>query len=455
MGSLLNKLKTSGCETKACVILEGLLAALQLEGADFTACAADLDNAWQTIPTAMRLFEAGGAENIKKGMAQIGGFLTQSAEAVGNCGISDLGDILEDTATKLGDKGVATDIGEVVQVLVEGSDVTLDFSKLLADFKASQWSSVGHDLGTLSTWLKSTDCTTFVCKLTEGLLQAAAIPFQNLKACETDLSSAEDNFIAGAAAIAKKDWQTAITYWSQGLSDVSTSVKDCGLADELKLWEQEANIFGLSNVTAIGKVASIVIHGADLYPEVFEAFQAFAAHDYRTAGADIGKAMNDLSTWTSGHNCENDFCYFVSGVMLFMGDIQGDVRECKADFALGWKNLTAAYDALHGGAIGGGDFHFNSDTKSIHTGIKDIGYGLKEIAAGVKNCHLEELADLLEKLAVKLGLVPEIGWIEEALHILINGVHIEQDIGDACVDFGNKNYAGFGYNIAKLIKTLV
>ena len=39
---------------KACTILEGLLASLQLEGADFTACAADLDQAWQSIPTAMR-----------------------------------------------------------------------------------------------------------------------------------------------------------------------------------------------------------------------------------------------------------------------------------------------------------------------------------------------------------------------------------------------------------------
>ena len=77
------------------------------------------------------------------------------------------------------------------------------------------------------------------------------------------------------------------------------------------------------------------------------------------------------------------------------------------------------------------------------------------MAKGVSDCHLQEFADLLEKLAVKLGIAPEIGWIEEILHILIEGVNIENEIGDACDDFGEKNWVGFGYNLAKLIKTLL
>lgn len=51
--------------------------------------------------------------------------------------------------------------------------------------------------------------------------------------------------------------------------------------------------------------------------------------------------------------------------------------------------------------------------------------------------------------------MPEVGWLEELLHILIEGVHIEQEVGDACVDYGDGNWAGFGYNIAKLVKTLL
>ena len=36
----------------------------------------------------------------------------------------------------------------------------------------------------------------------------------------------------------------------------------------------------------------------------------------------------------------------------------------------------------------------------------------------VLECHIQEFADILEKLAVKLGIAPEIGWIEEILHIV-------------------------------------
>merc|ERR1739848_520519 len=114
--------------------------------------------------------------------------------------------------------------------------------------------------------------------------------------------------------------------------------------------------------------------------------------------------------------------------------MQGDVRQCKSDFALAWTNITSAYSKLHGGTIGGGDFHFNTDTTQLREGVRGIGYALQDIAKGVKDCHLEELAELLTKIGVKLGLMPEIGWIEEVLHILVEGVHIETEIGNACLD---------------------
>jgi hypothetical protein len=56
---------------------------------------------------------------------------------------------------------------------------------------------------------------------------------------------------------------------------------------------------------------------------------------------------------------------------------------------------------------------------------------------------------------VKLGLVPEVSFIEEVLHILIDGVQIENEIGDACEDYADQNWPGFGYNLAKLVETLV
>ena len=41
------------------------------------------------------------------------------------------------------------------------------------------------------------------------------------------------------------------------------------------------------------------------------------------------------------------------------------------------------------------------------------------------------------------------------LHILIEGVQIEEEISAACEDFAAGNWAGFGYELAKLLKLLL
>merc|ERR1711988_1906935 len=101
----------------------------------------------------------------------------------------------------------------------------------------------------------------------------------------------------------------------------------------------EANVFGIANVSG---VESIIVHGADFYEEVYSAFKAFESHDYRSAGQDMGKILNTLSTWTSGHACTSDVCYVVLGVLQFMGDVDGSFKECEADLNYSWTNLTGA-----------------------------------------------------------------------------------------------------------------
>jgi hypothetical protein len=65
------------------------------------------------------------------------------------------------------------------------------------------------------------------------------------------------------------------------------------------------------------------------------------------------------------------------------------------------------------------------------------------------------LADLIAALATKFGLAPEIGWLQLLLHIIIEGVHIEHELGAALTDFGASNWVGFGWEVASLIKTLL
>jgi len=235
-------------------------------------------------------------------------------------------------------------------------------------------------------------------------------------------------------------------------------VGDCHLGDELKFVSQEAQLLGYGKVAAeAGAAAQVLIHGADFYDDLYDAFAAIESHDYRTAGADLGKVMDQLSQWTAGHACTSDFCYVVLGIFQYLGDIQGDIRHCTSDFELAFSNFSAAFDGMHDATKGKaiGDFPFKTDPSAIQGGIRDIGYGLLDVAHGVKDCQLQALADIIEQLALKLGVAPEVQWVEEALRILIKGVEIEQEVGDACIDYSDGDWVGFGYNIAKLVKTLL
>jgi len=178
------------------------------------------------------------------------------------------------------------------------------------------------------------------------------------------------------------------------------------------------------------------------------------SHDYRAAGAELGQVMTTLSQWTTGHACTSPFCYVVLGIFQYLGDVQGDIRACEGDFESAFHNFTAAVDVMRSSTAHGG-FPFSSDVNKLKEGIRYIGYGLAEVADGVSDCHLSQLADILSRLATKLGLAPEIEWVEEVLHILIDGVEIEHEISNACIDYADGNWVGFGYNVAKLVQHLV
>jgi hypothetical protein len=454
MGKLLAKLQTSGCTTRACTVLQGILASLQLEADDFEACTKDVDNAWGDLSKGYSdLLD----HKYVDGVSELGDFLVALSHGVSGCGIPDLGKILEQMASQMGDSALANEIGDVVQVLVNGADVTLDMAKLEADFRAGQWSGVGQDLGDLATWLTKTQCKSYVCQLVEGLLEGAEIAFSHLEGCEADLRKAESLFTAGASYWSQHKYKQALQYWATGLNSVAQSVQDCGAAEEMQYLQQEANALGFGNITALGDAASILVHGADFYEELFATFQEFATHDYKAAGSNLGKVLNQLSQWTKGHACTNDFCYVVVGVMEFFGEFQGSVGACKADFEGAWADFKFGAGNLTNSTHSGIEhiFNLNHDAKAVKIGINDIGLGMHLVAKGVGDCHLQALADLIEKLAIKLGLAPEVSFIETLLKILIDGVEIEEEIGDACQDYSSGNWVGFGYNVAKIVKSLL
>lgn len=446
MGSLLQILRGSNCQTKICTILSGVLASLQIEASDFSQCAPQLDQAWSDMSGAINSFEH---KDISGGISQLGKALKDVSNAVNQCGISELASVLEDTASKLGANGVASKIGQIVAVLVDGSDVTLEIDQAVQDFNSGSWNTFGQDLGNMASQIANTKCKTFVCKLLEGVLNSAAIPFEHLEACETDLKAAEQKFAAGATYFHQKNLKAAVIYFANGMNQVAKAINDCGVTQELQYMEQEANVLGIANTTVLSTVGKVLTSGADFYEEIFNTAQALQTHDYREAGAQLRKVLDQMSQWTNKHACTSDACYVVLGVLQYLGDLQGSVKACENDFTEGFSDFKNGIEELtsHG--------QFTKDKDHIKNGLRDIGNGLNDLASGVGDCHLDDLAKILSALAAKLGLAPEVQLIEDVLKILIEGVEIEQEIGNAFIAFSNDNWPSFGYNIYKLIKTLL
>jgi hypothetical protein len=449
VGRMLQSLRASSCKTKFCVVLQGILGTLQLESSDFAQCSSDADSAWSHMESAVSDFKR---KSWGSGVSDLASAISLTAKAVNDCGVSDLAKILEDTATKLGDSSLATEIGDVSSILVEGADVTDQLSKTAADFNSKNYNALGSDLSQLSTMLASTKCHSIVCKVVEGLLNMAGVAYQDLQSCETDLRAAETNFITGSQDFKSKKYGSGLNQWATGLNSVAKAVKDCGLEDELGFIEQEANVLGLGNASAIGNIGSIIVHGTDFYELLFQSLTDLENHDWTGAGHDLGNVLNQLSQWTKGHACTSDMCYVVVGVLQFMGDIDGSVKTCESDFKDAWGDFKDGFDSFADSHHS--IFHFEHNADQVKAGVKSFGLGMKQVAKAVTDCHLEEFAEILTELAVKLGIVPEVGWLEELLHILIEGVHIENEVGDACLDYSSGNWVGFGYNIAKLVKTL-
>jgi len=454
MGALLAKLRASGCTTKACIIVEGLLGTMQVEFSDLKDCEADLDKEW----TDMQKFVGDlKAKNWKDALPVLGDILGEVGQGVSKCGLPQVGTVLENTAKALHEDSVAHIIEESVAVLVSGADVTQDLQKIIVDSESENWADLGKDLGVLSNWISTdTQCNSFVCHLIEGILQEADIALTDLKPCEAKLRLVETEFIACAENFAHGQPLAGLQYCSAGLNSVAQSVDACGLATQLEYIEQEANVLGLGNLTILGDAAQIIVHGADFYEMLYSAIQDMQNHDYRDAGSKLAQVMDQLSKWTTGHLCSSPVCYIVNGVMQFLNDLDTDAQACKADFPQTWGNLTAAYnDITTGSTTKDGHFQWNKNVTLIKKGVNEVGLAFQDMSTIVAKCHLTELADILEKLAVKLGLSPDVVYIQEALKILIDGVQIEREISEACNDYDTNNWPAFGYNMVKIVKQLL
>ena len=454
-GELLRLLRTSGCQTKACDILEGTLASLQLELTSIDGCLQSVDAIWSDVENSITLFHN---KQPVDGVKSLGTLLVALANSVQSCNVPQLATIAETMITKMGNSPAAVEIGNVVTLLVNGADLTLEVEQSVVDFDSRNYNAFGSDLTTLAQSIGSSRCRSVGCQVVEGILGAAGTAFSDLRACKQDIQKSEIGFVTAAQQFKLKEYKLAVQSVSASLSSVAAAVTACGLQKQMGFIVNEANVLGLANVTALSTISNdiaILVHGADFYQLLYAMVQDAQKHNWRAAGGDLQRAMTQLSTWTKAHACTDNFCFVVIGILQYLGDIQGSIKECKQDFKMAYGDFIMAYKNMTLSHSAPGFWGWKANDDSIRKGIAALGEGIEMVSQGVGACDLVEFADILAELAAKLGIAPEVSWIEEGLHLLINGVRIEQEVGSAMVDWSNRNWPGFGYNIAALVKTLV
>ena len=167
----------------------------------------------------------------------------------------------------------------------------------------------------------------------------------------------------------------------------------------------------------------------------------------------LGSVLDTLSEWTKGHSCTNDLCYVVEGVMEYMGDIEGDIKACEFELEAMWGNFSLAFhDFTDEHSV---VWEFVHDMPQVKKAVGELGTGFGLMAKAVGDCHLTQLSEILASVAIKLGVMPEVELVLEAIHIIVEGVQIEKEVALACEDYADSNWVGFGYNLAKLLKLLV
>jgi len=229
------------------------------------------------------------------------------------------------------------------------------------------------------------------------VLQQAELALVDFEPCKASLRTAEQEMAQGAALWHQGKNKQGLVAWAAGLNDVARSVDACGVAPEIAFIQHEAQVLGLGNLSVLNEISQVIVHGADFYEDIYAAVIAIENKDYRAAGEHLGKVMNQLSEWTTGHLCDSPVCYIVNGVLQYLAALKNDIGACKSDFGSAFGNFTEAYNLLvdksvNYGGIYGGNLAFTRDEGKIKQATL---HGDEGAATGDEDASAEEEAAAL------------------------------------------------------------
>eukprot|EP01027_Heterolobosea_sp_BB2_P020520 GEZU01029275.1.p1 GENE.GEZU01029275.1~~GEZU01029275.1.p1 ORF type:complete len:892 (-),score=374.14 GEZU01029275.1:181-2856(-) len=436
IGSLLNMLRARSCSSEICILVEGLLQGMEIVAQDMGACATDLEATWADIQAAMSQF---GSAKYEEGLASLANALHEVSQAVGDCQLQEVAQLIDQEAQHLAGGNVQW-LNNAVQILIDGANVYDDIYSAVQDFESGNYAGAGNSIGNLLSMIQHLGCNTTACNIVEGLMETLELVADDLGPCSADLDQAVGFFESAVAQFQQERFEAAIVDVATGLDYIAQAVSQCGLTQLATVLENEAKLLGFHDVSVIDDAVQIIVAGADLYEDFFDAAQDFSHSDWRGFGQNLGNMILKYEEMRSKTGaCTTDICTVVQGIMSAL-NIMSNIKQCEADLSATWGDFDTAMN----------DFAHRNYKDSVH----ELGTALHEAATALNDCHVEQLTQIVVQVAEKLGLA-SFSWIDEVIHIVIEGADIYDDLYDSVVDYEAQNYLGFGLDLGKLIIKLI
>eukprot|EP00762_Andalucia_godoyi_P003186 ANDGO_01102.mRNA.1 hypothetical protein len=434
LANLVSALATVGCgNSKGCQAVSGLLQSLEILSADLSGpCAAGIDAGFTGMENGIQEFSQG---SYKQGVADFATGLDNVAKSIQLCNLNALATLLEAEAELIAGADISV-IGKDVQILINGAQVADDFYTIATALEKGDMVAFGRAVGDLLSKLRALSCKSTVCTLLDGILQVLNIAAQDWGKCSSDLDAAEAKFSVAFSQMKSSQYVQALASMGDAFEQLADGVSDCDVQDLGTILENEAQLLHLGNVKIIGDAVAILSNSANLYKVFYQGAEDFASGDFRNAGIQLGQLLLDIAAMQNSTGCSSPFCIIVQGAMDAL-NVENSLKQCGSDLSSSWTDLEGAAKALFG------------PDASLRTAVHDLANGLDELSKGVSDCHVEQVAQIIEEVASKLG-AGYIGWLEEAVKIVVDGSEIYDEVYSAVVAWDTRDFFGFGYEIMKL-----
>lgn len=432
LAQLVADIGTAGCgNSTACQFVAGILQSLEIISADLSGvCAQGIEAGFAQIETSAKDWQS---RNFEAALQDLSSGLDAIANGLSSCQLDALASLVSAEAKLIG-LGNVTFLSQGVQILINGAEVYDDVDQVIADVATGKFGNAGAALGDLLLKVRGLSCTSTVCSLLDGLLQQLSIVAQDWGQCSADVSAAEAQFSAAFDQMRSGDFESAVGSFADALDQLSEAITDCDVKDLATILSNEAQLLHIGHVQVIDDAVFILSLGANLYEDMYDASVKAEGGDWRSAGIDLGKFIVKLASIHSQTGCSFPLCLVVSGVMQVL-EVETSLAQCESDFGSAFSEFESAVS--------------NWDDGSRKIALHDIADGVDALASSVADCHVEQVAEIIEQLAQQLG-AGALGWLEEIVTILVDGSEIYSDVYGLVNAWSNRNFIEVGVEIAKL-----